>query len=166
MKRTPWMHRVTLLTACLVAGAAGAAMMRTELMVGRGLGKALQQSRSELSFDSHGVQHGNGAVGDEGYWLTRVSTESSTPFAKPLLVGDRITISSRDGRARQLEVTSLKVLGADASAQHGEASLGQPRLMLVVCRVVDGSGHDQQPVRFIIEGEPPQQPAPAPSKAL
>ena len=50
MQRTLWKSRLTVVTACLIAGAAGAAVVRTDLLLGRGLGTALQQSRSELSF--------------------------------------------------------------------------------------------------------------------
>ena len=76
MQRTLWKSRLTVVTACLIAGAAGAAVVRTDLLLGRGLGTALQQSRSELSFGSVEVASRTGTtVGDEGYWLTRASVD-------------------------------------------------------------------------------------------
>jgi len=154
MQPTVWKSRLTLLTACLIAAAAGAAVLRTDLLLGLGLGSALRQSGSELSFDTaQATLRAGVAVGDEGYWLTRASTDSSSPFAKPLLVGDRIAISSAGGDNRQFEVTAIKALGADGNLVPG-------RLMLVVCRLIDAAGHDQRTVRFIVE-MPPADAAPA-----
>ena len=52
MQPTVWKSRLTMLTACLIAGAAGAAVLRTDVLLGFGLGSALQQSGSELTFDT------------------------------------------------------------------------------------------------------------------
>jgi hypothetical protein len=154
MQPTVWKSRVTMLTACLIAAAAGAAVLRTDVLLGLGLGSALRQSGSELSFDTaQATSRGGVAVGDEGYWLTRASTDSSSPFAKPLLVGDRIAISSAGSDNRQFEVTAIKALGVDGNLAPG-------RLMLVVCRLIDTSGRDQRTVRFIVE-MPPADAAPA-----
>jgi hypothetical protein len=158
MQPTVWKSRLTMLTACLIAGAASAAVLRTDVLLGFGLGSALQQSGSELTFDTaQASARGGVAVGDEGYWLTRATADSSSPFAKPLLVGDRIAISSVGGDNRQFEVTAIKALGADAVA---DGNLAPNRLMLVVCRLVDASGRDQRTVRFIVE-MPPTEAAPA-----
>jgi hypothetical protein len=149
MQPTVWKSRVTMLTACLIAAAAGAAVLRTDVLLGLGLGSALRQSGSELSFDTaQATLRAGVAVGDEGYWLTRASTDSSSPFAKPLLVGDRIAISSAGSDNRQFEVTAIKALGADATV---DGNLAPGRLMLVVCRLIDTSGRDQRTVRFIVE---------------
>jgi hypothetical protein len=151
MQRTPWKTRVTLVTACLIAGAAGAAVMRTDLLLGRSLGTALQQSRSELSFD--GIQPAarmGAAVGDEGFWLTRATRDSSSPFAKPILLGDHITISSGGGDKRHFEVTAMKALGPDGTGA-AEDNLARRRLMLVVCRLIDASDREPRLVRFIVE---------------
>jgi hypothetical protein len=158
MQPTIWKSRVTMLTACLIAAAAGAAVLRTDVLLGLGLGSALRQSGSELSFDTaQATSRGGVAVGDEGYWLTRASTDSSSPFAKPLLVGDRIAISSAGGDNRQFEVTAIRALGADATV---DSNLAPGRLMLIVCRLIDASGRDQRTVRFIVE-MPPADAAPA-----
>jgi hypothetical protein len=146
-----------------VAVAAGVGVLRSDLLLNRGFGNALQASRPGLSFDAvatkappQGTQ-----VGDEGYWLTRAEVESPAPFAKPLAVGDRITIAGRDGRERQLEVVDLKAVGGNAARL---LRTGAMRLLLVTCRV-NGEGADA-PVRFIIEAEPAVRSVPAPAKAL
>ena len=165
MQRTHWKTRVTLLTACLIAGAAGAAVMRTDLLLGRSLGTALQQSSSELSFD--GVQSAarTAPVGDEGIWLTRATTDRSSPFAKPILVGDHITIASARGDSRQFEVTAMKALGADGTPA-AEGNLAPSRLMLVVCRLIDASDREPRYVRFIVEMPAAEAAAPTQPKAL
>jgi hypothetical protein len=151
MQRTYWKTRVTLVTACLIAGAAGAAVVRTDLLLGRSLGTALQQSRSELSFDGVApVARTGAAVGDEGFWLTRATTDSSSPFAKPILVGDHITISNAGGDNRRFEVTAMKALGPDGTPA-AEGNLAPSRLMLVVCRLIEASDREPRFVRFIVE---------------
>jgi hypothetical protein len=166
MQRTHWKTRVTLATACLIAGAAGAALMRTDLLLGRSLGTALQQSRSELSFD--GIQSAartGAAVGDEGFWLTRASADSSSAFAKPIMVGDHISISSAGGDKRQFEVTAMKALGPDGTPA-AEGNLAPSRLMLVVCRLIDASDRQPRFVRFIVEMPAAETAAPPQPKAL
>jgi len=164
MPLTVWKSRATMLTACLIAAATGAAVLRTDVLLGLGLGSALKQSGSELSFDTaQATQRGGVAVGDEGFWLTRASTDRSSPFAKPLLVGDRIAISSAGGDNRQFEVTAIKALGPDAVT---DGNLAPTRLMLVVCRQIDASGHDQRTVRFIVEMPPADATPPVQPKAL
>src|SRR5262245_20515310 len=165
MQRTLWKTRVTLVAACLIAGAAGAAVMRTDLLLGRSLGTALQQSSSELSFDGIQPTARSGAVGDEGFWLTRASTDSSSPFAKPLLVGDHISISSAGGDNRQFEVTAIKALGADGTAS-AEGNLAASRLMLVVCRLLEAGDRQPRFVRFIVEMPAPEAAASVQPKAL
>ena len=159
--------RVTVLASIAVAAVAGAALARTDLLLSRGFGNALDASRPGLSFEiatpkekAQGV-----TAGDEGYWLTRAEVESPTPFAKPLAIGDRISISGSDGHARQLEVVDLKAIGGN-SARTGQ--MAHPRLLLVTCRVAGEPvvGQPQTPVRFIVEAEPPAPVAPAPAKAL
>lgn len=158
--------RVVLLAGIAVAVAAGAAALHTDLLLSRGFGKALDAPRAGLSFDTAASKEpAKGATaGDEGYWLTRAEVESPTPFAKPLAVGDRITISGQDGRQRQLEVVDLKAIGGNPVRAAGTA---HPRLLLVICRVAGKeAGQAEAPVRFIIEAEPALPVAPAPAKAL
>jgi hypothetical protein len=166
MQRTVWKNRVTMLTACLIAGAAGAAVMRTDLLLGRGLGSALQQTGSELSFDNRQAAARPGtAVGDEGYWLTRASADNGSAFAKPLLVGDRISIASPGGDQRHFEVTAIKALGPEGTSP-ADGNLASSRLMLVICRALDGGGRDQRSVRLIVEMPAAETPAAVQPKAL
>jgi len=160
--RTTVKSRLVVLAGVAVAVAAGAAVLRTDLLLSRGFGNALDASRPGLSFETTaGKPSAQAAVGDEGYWLTRAEVESPTPFAKPLGIGDRITIAGRDGRERQLEVVDLKAIGGHHVRATPAVHL---RLLLVTCRVV-GEGAEA-PVRFIIEAEPAEPAAPAPAKAL
>jgi len=158
--------RVMMLTGIAVAIAAGATVLRTDLLLSRGFGHALEAPRPGLSFDATApkvLQQGV-TVGDEGYWLTRAEVESPAPFGKPLAVGDRITIAGRDGRERQLEVMGLKLVGDNP----GRANRALPmRLLLVTCRVTGETGERADaPVRFIIEAEPASLALPTAAKAL
>jgi hypothetical protein len=157
--------RVIVLAGIAVAAAAGAAVLRTDLLLSRSFGNALDASRPGLSLDwAASKEPAQGAAGDEGYWLTRAEVESPTPFAKPLVVGDRITIAGRDGRERQLEVVDLKAIGGHAARA---AQTPHPRLLLVTCRIAgEGAERAEAPVRFIVEAEPAEPAAPAPAKAL
>jgi hypothetical protein len=158
--------RVVVVAGLAVALAAGAAVLHTDLLLNRGFGNALEASRPGLSFDTVAAKElaQRATVGDEGYWLTRAEVESPAPFAKPLAVGDRITIAGRDGRERQLEVVDLKAIGGKAVRVTGAAHM---RLLLVTCRVTgEAAEHADAPVRFIIEAEPAVPALPAPAKAL
>jgi hypothetical protein len=157
--------RVVVVAGIAVAAAAGAAVLHTDLLLSRGFGNALDASRPGLSFETtSGKQSAQGAVGDEGYWLTRAEVESPTPFAKPLAIGDRITIAGRDGRERQLEVVDLKAIGGHHVRATPAVHL---RLLLVTCRVTgEGAERTEAPVRFIVEAEPAVPAVPAPAKAL
>jgi hypothetical protein len=159
--------RVTVLAGLAVAVAAGAAAARTDLLLNRGFGNALETERPGLSFQATVAKPpAQAPAGDEGYWLTRAEVESPSPFAKALAVGDRISIAGQDGRQRQLEVIDLKAIGGNPG--RAGRTPGQPHLMLVTCRVSgETSERAEAPVRFIIEAEASAEPAaPAPAKAL
>jgi hypothetical protein len=158
--------RVVVATGIVVAVAAGAVVLHTDLLLNRGFGNALGTPRPGLSFDTVTAKEParGAAVGDEGYWLTRAEVESPAPFAKPLAVGDRITIAGRDGRERQLEVVDLKAVGGNAAQARRSGAM---RLLLVTCRVTgEAAERADAPVRFIIEAEPAAPALPAPAKAL
>ncbi len=158
--------RAVVVAGFALAIAAGVGVLRSDLLLNRGFGNALDASRPGLSFDTAlpkaPVQ--GARVGDEGYWLTRADVESPTPFAKPLAVGDRITIAGREGRERHLEVVDLKAVGGSAARV---LRTGAMRLLLVTCRVTgEGADPADAPVRFIIEAEPVARQLPPPAKAL
>ena len=153
------------LVALAVAGAS-VGVLRSDLLLNRGFGNALQATRPGLSFDAVAAKTEDhaAAVGDEGYWLTRSEVESPAPFAKQLAVGDRISIAGRDGRERQLEVVDLKAIGGNAARP---LRTGGMRLLLVTCRVTgEAADRADAPVRVVIEAEPVQRPLAAPAKAL
>ncbi len=166
MSRGVLESRAVILTGLAVAGAAaGVSALGSNALLSRGFGQALEAQRPGLSLVAAAKDSSQAATaGDEGYWLTRAEVESPSPFAKPLAVGDRITIAGREGRERHLEVTDLKVIGrAHASSQ----SALPMRLLLVTCRVTGETGERADaPVRFIIEAEPEVPRMPAPAKAL
>jgi len=162
-----WRGRLIAMTGCATAiVVAAVGVLRSDVLLNRGFGYALQTARPGLSFDGSTTkaQDRASAVGDEGYWLTRSEVESPAPFAKPLAVGDRITIAGHDGRERQLQVVDLRAVGGNAARP---ARSGGMRLLLVTCRVTGEAGdRADAPVRFIIEAEPVARALPAPAKAL
>ena len=158
--------RLLLLAGCAAAALAGAGALRADLMVSHGFGRVFGAQTAPSPFEvaaPSGPQR-VAQVGDEGYWLTRAEVESPALFARRLAIGDRITISGRDGRDRVLEVVDLKAIGEPLTKVLTGAT--PMRLLLVTCRIVDGGEREAQaPVRFIIEGEPADPPAVQPSTA-
>jgi hypothetical protein len=142
--------RVFALAGVAAITAVGAALWHTDLLVARGFGKALEGAKPALSFQpaSKGTPVQT-VAGDEGYWLTRADVESPTPFAKPLALGDRITISGHDGRTQQLEIVDLKAAGTTLPVSANGQTL--PRLLIVTCRSVEGGQQSQ--MRFIVEAD-------------
>lgn len=151
--------RLIVAASLVLAVASGTVLLRSQSQIGQGFERALNNSqRGELSFASaaHPVDT---RTGDEGYWLTRAEVQSPAAFAKPMVIGDRITITGADGRERKLEVTDVKAIGAT-----GKAS--PVSLLLVTCRVTEGGAPESVPVRFIVEGEMPKAPAAPVAKSL
>jgi hypothetical protein len=165
--------RVLMLAGCAAAALAGAAALRADLMVAHGFKQALgaHNGKSSLDLVSQGRRL-QAEVGDEGYWLTRADVASTTSFSKPLTIGDRITISDRNGRERRLQVVDVKSIGVPLF----RTAAGAPtaRLVQVICRDIDAPERDREAmVRFIIESDmaepatmPPQAPQPVSPKAL
>lgn len=148
-------HHLLVTSALLVAAVAGAVIAQTPLSMSEGFEKALNTSRAELSFKPHT----DNRPGDEGYWLTRAEMQSPALFAKPVAIGDRITISGNDGETRRLEVVDVKSVG-NAPAGHDAVSL-----LLVTARVQDEAA-EKSTVRFIVEGQLAKPPQQAAAKAL
>ena len=141
--------------ALLVAAAAGAIITQPPLSMSEGFEKALNTSRAELSFKSHA----DNRPGDEGYWLTRAEMQSPALFAKPVAIGDRITIAGHDGQERRLEVVDVKAVGATPSGREAAS------LLLVTARIRDETA-DKSTVRFIVEGQMAKPAPQAEPKAL
>ena len=153
---------VLLLSGVVGALAVGAGVLYSDRLLTNGFDRALALSRDGLSFDAVPSRRPSPtAAGDEGFWLTRAEVESPAPFAKPLAVGDRITIVGSDGRERRLEVVDLKTVGGNAGR-----SAPRGRLLLVSCRVTGKASESAEAmVRFLIEVAAPES-VPAPAKAL
>lgn len=80
----------------------------------------------------------------------------------PMKIGDRISITGADGRARQLEVVDSRAIDPDETRIESGADA---RLMLVTSRVV---GEPSRLVRFVVEvpAEKPAAPAGGAHRAL
>lgn len=148
-----------LVVALAAAATAGALFARQPFSMSQGFEKALSTSRSEFTFNTATVHN---RVGDEGYWLTRAEMQSPALFAKPVAVGDRITISGTDGVERKLEVVTVKAVGLQA--QPGEPT--SPGLLLVTCRLGGEAPASETLVRFIVEGQMATQAKPEKSASL
>jgi hypothetical protein len=105
-------------------------------------------------------------VGDEVYWLTRTEFQGAALSDRRLAVGDRITITARDGRVRHLEVIALRAVGAPLLRIAAGAT--PVPLLLVTCRIVDPAEPERHElVRFMIEAEESKpMPLPAPQDRL
>ena len=162
MRRGAISKACVLLSAVVGALAVAAGVLYSDRLLSDGFDRALALSRDGLSFDAVPSRRPSpAAAGDEGFWLTKAEVESPAPFAKPLAVGDRITIAGSDGRERRLEVVDLKAVGGNAgrSAMRG-------RLLLVSCRVTGKASESAEAmVRFLIEVAAPES-VPARAKAL
>jgi hypothetical protein len=84
------------------------------------------------------------------FWLSKSEPNQALGPAQPVRLGDRITISSREGEPTVLEVIDIR--NVDDDITHAEAAV-RPRLLLMSCKAL-GAGGDRV-VRFIVEaGEP------------
>jgi hypothetical protein len=164
LHRATWRNRTLVLAAGILTAAATAAPVRVDLQISRGFEQALQSRQRELSFETTRASSPSSTVaGDEGFWLRRAEIDSPTPFAKPVAMGDHITITGKGGRVTSLEVTDIRAVGGAIV----RAGIGQTRLLLVTCRVAGSAGeHAQPPVRFIVESGSAEPLVPVPSKAL
>ena len=130
----------------LVAAGVGIAAMTlgsSDTVVERGFERALA-SRAEQPGDTRIAAPA--ISGSEQFWLTHV-VHDGTPFAKPVAVGDRVTITS-GGRERILHVVTVDKLDQKIVPISSERPT---RLLLVTCR--DQADPDSRPVRFLIEAD-------------
>jgi hypothetical protein len=132
--------RLVLAAGALAAGAAGAMMLRADVMIGYGFSRAFEARTGAPPFQmaaghSDGSSGGRAEVGDEAYWLRR-----GDAIARPVVlsgrpvVGQRIVdVSAEDGRTRYLEVVAVNVVGTPIV----NVSDGPPtvRLMRITFRV-------------------------------
>jgi hypothetical protein len=133
--------------------------MRADLMVSYGFTKAFGTQSAALPFEpapGGGLQRVE--VGDEAYWLTGGRSLRPVLFDGRVAVGDRISITGRDGRVRNLAVISLQPLPAPL-LKIAVGATPVP-LLLVTCQVIDPADPERRElVRFIIEAAEEPKPA-------
>jgi hypothetical protein len=147
--------RLLLLVGSAAIGAAAAVALRADLLVGYGVGRALevQKVASPFALATPAAPIDKAEVGDEVYWLTRTSIAGPGPLEKGLAVGDRITIAGRDGRAHTLEVVDLKEFVGAPLLKVAADSTPVP-LLRVTARVLGSAeGGREGLLRFFIEVE-------------
>jgi hypothetical protein len=124
-------------------GLAGAAVTlgNGEAVVERGFQRAI------AGLDGAAAEHKVLPVvsGSEEFWLTHLVHNTGAPVAKPVSVGDRITIAS-NGTERVLGVVSVDRL--DSQVMQISSERPTP-LLLVTCR--DVANPDARPIRFVVE---------------
>lgn len=94
-------------------------------------------------------------AGSEEFWLTHVVHQTDPAIAKPVAVGDRITITS-NGAERVLNVVDIDRLSSQILPITSERPTP---LLLVTCR--DAAEPGARPVRFLIEADDQLPGAPA-----
>ncbi|HEX5999357.1 MAG TPA: hypothetical protein VFZ16_08160 [Hyphomicrobiaceae bacterium] len=153
--------RLVLVAGAAAIGAAGAAALRADLIVGYGVSKALEARHAPAQFElatakpaSRPGRSGTAEVGDEGYWLARGGTATPVMLGKRLAVGDRISITGQDGRVRRLQVVDLSPI--DAPILNVADSPASLRLVRVTCRIAGRTADKGEPVHFFVEAEGPK----------
>ena len=145
--------RLILVAGLVAAAAAGAAALRADLMVSYGFDAAFGTRRAALPFDLAGSgSRMAGELGEDADALSLAKFEGSAPFERRPAVGDRFPIVGRDGRARTLEVVSIRPVREPLLRIASGAA--PARLLLVVCRIVEAPAPEaRELVRFMIEVE-------------
>ena len=138
---------VTVLGLAL-AGLGGAALIlgNSDAVVERGFQRAL----AEMTADQNATARKSTTVaGSEDFWLTHVVHKNAPLTAKPVSIGDSVTISS-GGRERVFRVVDIDEL--DSKIIPISSSSSRPaRLLLVTCR--DEADPNGRPVRLVIEAD-------------
>lgn len=148
MARTPL--RLTNLPVAAM-GIAAAGLGAAALSLGNGdavVERGFERAFANMSEQTDATRTATPAIsGSEDFWLTHVVHDAGSIFAKPVSVGDHITINS-GGHERVLDVVDVAKL--DSSLVLASTERPTP-LLLVTCR--DRSNPTSRPVRFLIEAE-------------
>jgi hypothetical protein len=113
------------------------AVPTADTIIARGVGEAVE--RAPVLATPQGADTG------ASLWLSRHETDLPLGLAGAVAVGDRITLSQRDGASRVLEVREVREISVGVT--HTEAA-PSPRLLMVTCTVVgDPTGRT---VQFIV----------------
>jgi hypothetical protein len=129
----------------------GLALTEPDTILSRIFNQALAQKIHGFAFTAPiGTQPPQRTLaGDEGFWLSRAEAELATPFIKTLAVGNRIKITSGDGRDHTLEVVDVRALGSNLTSITTAGS--DHKFVLVTCKT--GPEDGSRTVRFIVEDE-------------
>lgn len=122
-------------------GAAAVALGNGEAVVERGFERAI----ADGSGKSTPTKVLPVIAGSEEFWLTHLVHDSGASGAKPVAVGDRITIAS-NGTQRILNVVTVDRLDSQVLPTSTERPTP---LLLVTCR--DEANPQARPIRFLIE---------------
>ncbi|WP_072376007.1 hypothetical protein [Hyphomicrobium sp. NDB2Meth4] len=123
-------------------GAAAVTLGNGEAVVERGFQRAI----ANMDADAGAKRAAPVVAGTEEFWLTHVVHDAGTATAKPVSVGDRITISS-NGTQRVLNVVTVDRL--DNQVLPVSSTAHPTPLILVTCR--DEANPQARPVRFLLE---------------
>jgi hypothetical protein len=137
---------VTVLGLAL-AGLGGAALIlgNSDAVVERGFQRAL----AEMTADQTTARKSTTVAGSEDFWLTHVVHKNAPLTAKPVSIGDSVTISS-GGRERVFRVVDIDELDSKIIPISSSSSR-LARLLLVTCR--DEADPNGRPVRLVIEAD-------------
>lgn len=136
----------TLGLALAVVGGAALTLGNSDAVVERGFQRAL----AEISDTQNGGAGTSSAIaGSEDFWLTHVVHKNTRLTAKPVSIGDSVTISS-GGRDRVFRVVDIDELD-NKIIPISSASSPPARLLLVTCR--DEANPDGRAVRLVIEAD-------------
>jgi len=108
--------------------------------------RGFQRALAEMADGQSASARSTVVVGSEDFWLTHVVHNDSPITAKPVAIGDKVTISS-GGRERVLNVVDIDEL--DSKIIPISTSSRPARLLLVTCR--DEANPKGRPIRLVIE---------------
>jgi hypothetical protein len=142
--------RLLLVAGSAALGAAGAVALRADLLVGYGVGRALEAREAAAPFElaspaSRLVRVERAEAGDEVHWYTRSSFDLNAPFDRRLAVGDRIAFAGRSLEIVEIKSAEAPLLRVSAGAA------APPRLVRVTARAVEtaaGRGEAAELVHF------------------
>lgn len=139
----------SLAAACMAVGVLAVTLFKPEAVLDRSVENALARTQSP----GKAIAQAPARLADSPNFHLSSSNGVSPGPSKQVALGDRINISGSSGLAQTLEVIDIR--DVDAGLTRVDKTAG-PRLLLVTCRDVKGTG---SLVRFIIEADETQSPA-------
>lgn len=132
--------------ALALVGGVALTLGNSDAVVERGFQRAL----AEITDAQNSAAGTSSAIaGSEDFWLTHVVHKNAPLAAKPVAIGDSVTISS-GGRERVFRVVDIDELD-NKIIPISSPSSRPARLLLVTCR--DEANPNARPVRLVIEAD-------------